>query len=308
VIPDSTFRWSHHTNDDVPVFGTGALAAVVDGNRLDNLWIHSILASAIDASASVATPTVPAVVNGSTDDLGALVSTQVHATSFGAGYNQLDALYLSSDSLGLRVGVDGVFERGENTVLVLVDFDYGAETGLGRTISVSDVAGTLDAAISAANFTVDVAGVGFDVVVGVQGAEEFADGDRYDYAGLRGLYGAWGAADDYGWLNAASNFDDGNVADGTMAPDAGATGLTENGFETIIWWDDVFPAGLPATGTSVAVAVVLLNSTGEYASNQALPPFLDAAEPAEAAWSVASVAVLPVDATGVMTASAAVVP
>ena len=77
---------------------------------------------------------MPTLVDGYTGDLGAQVSVQPWSTSFGAGYNQLDALYVTGDADGLWVGIDGVFERGDNAVLVLVDLDYGAATGLGADL------------------------------------------------------------------------------------------------------------------------------------------------------------------------------
>ena len=109
-------------------------------------------------------------------------------------------------------------------------------------------------------------------------------------------------------MEAISNFDDGNIAEGAAALDAGATGLTEGGLETLLPWTSLFPAGIPAAGTTVAVSVVLVNYGGDWASNQALPAFATSTEAGESAFEIVQVATLSVDATGVATGTAALSP
>ncbi|MBM4393910.1 MAG: alkaline phosphatase, partial [Deltaproteobacteria bacterium] len=164
VVPPTEWRWGKHTNADVPVFATGTLATALDGVREDQLWVHAVLAAAIDGATSVTAPTVPALVDGYTGDLGAQVTVQAQATSFGAGYNQLDGLRVTADADGLRVGVDGVFERDSNTAYVLLDLDYGSSSGWGAGTSLGDTIGEVDAAITTLDISVSASGVGFDAV------------------------------------------------------------------------------------------------------------------------------------------------
>lgn len=309
TVPDSEWRWSQHTNADVPVFGMGALAATVDGQRLDNVWVHAILDAAVRGETTVTPPTEVPIVDGWLDDLGAAVTTQAWSSSFGSGYNQLDALRVTTDEDGLRVGIDGVFERGENGVVVLVDVDYGAGTGFGGDVTdLLDATGRLDGAISALPVSAGLAGLGFDVAVGSVGAEEVQVDSMIDDAGLRGLHGDFGAADDLWWLPAIVAHDDGNVALGGAAPDAAATGLTEGGMEILVPWDSLYPTGLPAAGLEIALVAVLVDSEGDWASNQALPPLASADEPGADGATLASVATVEVDATGNVVSGPVVVP
>ena len=126
--------------------------------------------------------------------------------------------------------------------------------------------------------------------------------------GLRGFDGDIGAPDYLSWLAAINNFDDGNIAEGAAAADAGATGLTENGMETLLPWTSLFPLGLPAGGTTVAVSVVLVNYGGDWGSNQALPGLASSTEPGADPIEIVQVATLSVDGSGVATGAAALSP
>ncbi|MFZ5478055.1 MAG: alkaline phosphatase, partial [Myxococcota bacterium] len=310
VAPDTEWRWGQHTNADVPVFGTGTLAATFDGQRLDNTWVHAVLDAAIAGEPSVTPPADFLVADGYTDDLGSPVTTQTWTTSFGSGYNQLDALRVTTDATGIWVGVDGVFEYGENTALLLVDLDYGDGTGLtGDVSALADTNGTLDQALSAVDLGSGVAGLGWDVAVGSVEGEEIMYDDLAEYAGLRGLHGDWGATDDLWWLDAVTAFDDGNLARyGLAADDAGATGTTEGGWEIWIPWDSVYPSGLPAGGTDVALVALLVNTDGSWASNQALPPLATSDEPGEDTVTVEQVVAVGVDAGGLVTSGPSLAP
>jgi alkaline phosphatase len=311
TVPTNTWRWTRHTNADVPVFGSGPLASAIDGQRVHNLWVHAVLSAAIDDATSITAPSVPTLVDGATGDLGAAVATQAWETSFGAGFNQLDALYVTSDADGLLVGIDGVTERDANGVLLFVDLDRGRGTGLGADVTAADLAGVLDGVITgtADRLDVSVDGVGFDVVVGTLGAMTVEEGYFSEEGGLRGVCGEWGDPADFHWLAAAINQDDGNVSyDGTAAPDAAATGLTENGVELRLRWETVFPDGLPAHGVEVAVWALLVNADGTWISNQGLPALSSADEPGAGTVTASRVAVLSVDAFGLPLGSATVTP
>ncbi len=309
IAPDSTWRWTAHTNDDVPVYAQGPLTSVFDGTRLDDTWVHATLAAALDGATTVTAPTIPRLVDGDTADLGTAIVSQSWPTSFGAGFNQLDALHVTTDADGIYVGVDGVFQREDNAVVVLFDLDYGAGTGVGADTTLVDGSGLFDAMLTAADFDADLAGLGFDVAVGSVGAEENGLGVKMDSAGERGLAGEWGASDDLAWLDTITNFDDGNIAEaGAMAPDAGTTGATEGGYEFRVPWSSIFPAGIQPKGVDVAVVAVLVSGDGTWTSNQALPPFASSTEPGAAGASFASVVRFSVNRSGALVDLPAVAP
>jgi alkaline phosphatase len=297
--PETTWRWTDHTNADVPIFGYGDRTTVFDGERLDNTWVHAVLSAAIQQSELV-DPDVPRVVDGWTEDLGDALAVQIHNTSFGTGFNQLDALRLSSDADGIWLGVDGVFERDENAVVVLIDLDYPSGTGLLAESSVvlEDTEGTLDSMLTELNLDTDIEGLGFDVALASIGGREVRDAQLSEDGGLRGLHSDWGETTDLWWLSAITNFDDGNISKDGPALDAGATGETEGGFEALVPWSTIFKEGLPSGGTTIAVAAILVNSNGQNASNQALPPYAVADEPGVGTMTLTDVATLTVDQSG----------
>ncbi len=308
TIPPTTWRWGQHTNADVPVYARGNLTGVLADQRLDQLWVHATLVAAVDGAGSVTPPEVPALIDGTTSEVGEIVVTQTWASSFGPGFNQLDALRLGADRDGLRVGVDGVFQREDNAVLVLVDLDYGVGTGFGQELILADLDEGLDAAISNTLLSIEVPGVGFDVVLGAVSAEETIFGEPGEQGGLRGFTNGIGSAADFAWLQSITAFDDGNVSVGGPAPDAGATGLTENGFEGMIPWGELGPNALDGGGTTIAVAVVLVNYGGDWASNQALPPLAVETEPGAGAIVLSQVVIFGVDGLGLPTGVPVVVP
>ncbi len=309
-VDTTDWRWGLHSNADVPVYGYGTPAAVVDGQRLPNSWIYAVLRAAVTDSA-VQAPAQPLIVDGDTADLGAPITTQLWDSSYGLGYNQLDAMRVTSTSGGLWVGLDGIFEVNNNAVLLLVDMDYGLGTGMGADTSLSDTTGLLDSTISTVSVEAGLSGLGFDVVLGSIGAQEvFRENQGTDSAGLRAL-----TVDptNFAWIPAISNFDDGNLsnyapATGGAAADAGATGTTTGGFEMQLSWSYLFPNGIPATGASFALVAVLINNDGTDISNQILPPQAVEDAVADGTLSVDSVVVVEVDASGALVANPVVEP
>lgn len=308
-IPETSWRWKQHTNADVPVFGMGDLASLFDGQRLDALWVHEVLAAAIE-SRPVEDPHVVSLVDGWLDDVGEAVVTQTWETSFGAGYNQLDALRLYAGTDGLRIGVDGAFELDDNAVVILLDVDYGEGTGLGASdTEIDDSDGAVESVLSTLEISVELDGLGFDLAIASLGANEVAIEDFEDTSGLRGLAEPWvNDESDLWWLNAAVNVDDGNVAiNGEAASDAAAPGLTEHGLEAWVPWEVLWSDGVADTGLRLGVVVLLVDADGDYTSNQALPPLTDAAEPGEDEVAIRSAVVLEVDGDGVAVGAPAVV-
>ena len=140
------------------------------------------------------------------------------------------------------------------------------------------------------------------------GAQETEYPSIIDGTGARGWSGDLGEPTNFGWWQGMSNFDDGNVALSDPAVDAGATGETENGYEMLLPWYSAFRTGMPAEGATIAVAVVMVNENGDFASNQALPPLADEAEVGRDTLRIVQVAVLTVDGAGIPVGVASLAP
>ncbi len=299
TIPTTDWRWNQHTNLDVGVFGLGEAAAVLDGQRLDNAWVHSVLRSAVTGD-PVIEPEEVWLPDGYTEDLGPPASSQLWATSFGERFNQLDALRVTADTYGLWIGVDGVFERDQNAVLVFLDVDHGV--GAPPT-TLLDEDGGLDTLITRLVPNLQVPGFGIDFVVGSLGAYECAEDDApYSDGCLRGVHAPLGVEDDFAWFGLALNFDDGNIAENLWgvnqpATDAGAVGATIGGMEFVIPWTRIFPDGIPAD-TRIGAFALLSNEDGDHLSNQLLPPAETSADVGAGIASVNNVVLLDLNADG----------
>ena len=287
--PDTSWRWGAHTNADVPIFAMGSRASLFDGQRLDALWVHAVLAAVVEER-DVVDPAIVPLIDGWLDDVGAPIAVQIWDTDYGPGFDQLDALRVTADEDGVRVGMDGVYDRSNNTVVVLFDVDFGAGTGLaGSDASLPDTSGALEGVLSNLTLTTSVPGLGFDFALVSQRARELALDELQDDSGLRGLREPWAYEGDLWWLPGGISYDDGNVSVGdTPAADQANTGSTEHGLEAFLPWSSVWPSGVPEEGQTIAVVAMLVYTDGSSASNQALPP-LDA-EPSGASIHVQSVA------------------
>lgn len=277
--PTTYWRWNGHTNADVAIYGFGGPTMSLQNQRVDSTWIHAILEAALTNTPVVA-PAAPLIPDGYTEDLGSPASTQTWESSYGAAYNQLDALRIMSDASGIWIGVDGVFEYDNNLLSVWMDWDYGAGTGVGQDSLLDDRLGMVDPILSTlgAHLSVSATGVGFDAAFATVGGQDIGiTVPGLENAGLRGFAGAWGDPSDFWWLPSASNIDDGNMSslpttgDGPAA-DADLPGNTLNGYEIWIPWSSIFPAGIPAAGTSLAFTAMISSESGDDISNQVLPP------------------------------------
>jgi len=294
VLPEVTWRWNEHTNADIDLHASGPLADTLAGRELTHPDVYATARAVLTGEDVVAPPSV-LTPDGDTADQRWRVAAQALTTNFGAGYNQLDALTLDADAYGLAVGIEGVFEWDRNAVVLLLDADYGAGTGY-ATLSgtLSDEDGLADIVLSALPLEAPgLDGFGADLAfVGHGGSDLWLD-ELYDYGGLRGITADYGAAvDDLPWLPAAAVFgQDVRTRGVAIAPVAG------EGLELFLSWADVYPTlggGVPA-GATVAVAVLLVNDSGELLSNQALPPY--AADPDGAA-ALPGVVAFTVDSDG----------
>jgi hypothetical protein len=208
------------------------------------------------------------------------------------------------------VGIDGVFELDRNTPVVLVDLDPGAGTGVGGAVRLVDGTGELDVLLATLDLDVSVAGVAFDAAVGSVGSREVQKGDLRDDRGLRGFMPPWGRPDDLAWLVNVGNVDEGNHAmSGAPAVDAGVSpGGTVDGWEVMVPWDSLYPAGLPADGVELAVVALLVDDYGSWTSNQLLPSLLVDAAPEAGPIPIDRVVTLSVDVTGAVVSGPAVSP
>lgn len=299
-MPDSRWLWIDHTNRDVGVFVWGDGGELIADQRVDNSYVHAILDGALRSRSPVA-PVVPRVPDGDLDDLGSAVAIQDHDTDFGSGFNQLDALRVTSDENGLWIGVDGVFDEHANGVLVWLDLDHGEGTGVGADLVLADPIGVLDRLTGELQLKPTVAGTGFDAVVGQVAASYVRGYVTYDLGGVRQFQPPRGLADDFAWQFGVVNYDDGNIADREPARDAAATGLTQGGMEVYVPHGSLWEGGLPASGVEIAVFVTLSSASGDTMSNQALPAYGSDVAPSSDDVPVQAVVSLSIDGSGVVT-------
>ncbi len=300
--PDAEWRDNWHTNADVGVWGSGTLPELFAGGRFDNAWIHAALLAAITQSGVIA-PNEPALVDGWLGDLSDAIVSQPWESSFDPAFNRIDALRIGSDATGLRIGVDGVFEDDANALVLFLDTDYSDSTGFPHTGDLTDIDGDGDTVISSLNVAFADETFGAErVIISVHGQYAFRGSSGGDNAGVRDIT----SVDDFGWLESAINFDSDNMSlFNAEAPDAG---VAEEGFEIQMPWDSIYGASSPEVERKMAVVAVLVNDTGTYVSNQALPPFSDETEPGSALATLPGEVHFVVDGLGDLVGTPVVVP
>jgi alkaline phosphatase len=271
ALPDATWATTGHTNLRVPVFGDGPGANLLDGRASDHRAVHAVALAALEC----ATPTEPAaalVPDGHLADLGHLAAVQAVASSFGAGWNELDSLWIDADAWGLSLGLEGLFETERNAVVVLDDIDFGAASGPADLVgALDDREGRADAILASSRIDGSaIAGLGFDFAVVAWGGRDARREELLDEVGLRGLRPPHGDAGDLAWYGAATTFGEAVRPAGEPLPEAAGEGL-----EVSLPWDVLYEdlGGAVPAGATLAVAAVLVNDDGGYTSNQALPPF-----------------------------------
>ncbi len=305
-IPQTTWRWGDHTNTQVGAYAWGPGTEALAGTEGDHRDIHAAIVAAITGLPPV-TPVPDRIADGDLDDIGPPIAVQTWESDL-AGWSQLDALRVAADESGLWVGVDGVFNDNAHAVLVWIDLDAGAGTGVGGDLIIEDHAGAMDHAIASMVPQTLPGGLGFDAVAGTLGLADVRLGRLYDQGGVRLFHPPHGAVDDLWWMPGVVNADFARVA--RLGPVAGVTTGTAAGvgLEARIPWESVAPDGLPSTGTTIAVAVTVSDAAGAWASNQALPAWPTDASPAPGALPFQDVVMLDVDAAGVATGTAVVGP
>lgn len=187
------------------------------------------------------------------------------------GPNGLQALWVAYDEQQLYLAVTGwVDAAAGNAIVLLLDVDYGAGSGVRRTAALIDESGYgdtpgLDAALSGRLQVTDPAfGAEFGLgTVGLAAVDaDQADAAAQNLAGLRAL----AEPTRLEWLPAT-------VA--TSSPQVG-----QGAVEFAIPWTSLFAGGLPDDGARLGVCVRLVSRDGDHAAAQGLPPPADRDRPA----------------------------
>ncbi|MBI5511042.1 MAG: alkaline phosphatase [Deltaproteobacteria bacterium] len=296
VLPSVSWRWGSHTNTRVPVFALGPGAALFDGASVDNRFVAALGVSILE-SAALVVPPWQLLADGELGELRYLAATAAAASTFGAGFNELDALYVDADRYGLAAGVSGLFEWGKNAVVILIDRDFGAGTGPAALAgALFDHDGQIDNLL--ANLRLldsGIPGFGIDAALVVFGGMETHLEELRDDVGLRGVAPPVGDPSNFTWLPAVVNFgDEVRVANGPAAPRA------RRGLEIAVPWSSLYAQGdAVPPGAVVGIAVLLVNDDGTYLANQTLPSFVAGTPgPGAAAVALPGIVVVPVDQNG----------
>ena len=203
-----------------------------------------------------ATPTLDGAL-GDWDPL-FLVGENTLESNWDPALNHLDAVYAAFDGVYLYLGVEGAAEPF-NYILGYVDRDFGLGTGVGELLGLSDNGGNgdLDDAVSNV-LEVSVPGFGADHAFGSRGMASFTAGAPIDQSAFVGWRAVNGLPYDLPWLQ------------GTVVCSATAC-------EAAFSLGTLYPDGIPATGSEVAVFLKLTDRYGnsDGLSNQTLPECWD---------------------------------
>ncbi len=269
VMPEVSWRWGQHTNARVDIFAQGPGSDRFDGKVIDHAQLHAAMIAHLDHAAMVEPPE-RITPDGRLSDLRHAVAMQTAATEFGAGYNELHRLRADADRRGLSIGVEGVFQWKRNAVVILIDRDFGAGTGV-RDVAASldDSDGVADAILTSLPVIAPV-GFGAELAAVSWGGQEARIEDLVDDVGWRGLVPPLGKVGNLGWQSGVWTF-----GEDVRAVDGPVSGTSDEGFEAFVPWSALYPelGGSVPRGAVVGLAVVLVNDDGGYLSNQALPPF-----------------------------------
>ncbi len=295
-LPEVTWHWGNHTNADVPVFAQGPGTEVFDGEILDQGWVHSVLLGRITDTPPVA-PTQALVPDGRLDDLVHRPTTQVNPSSLGDGIARLEAMEIDADADGLNIGIEGVFPWATHSISLLIDVDFGENTGPSRLEGyANDIDHPIDLLISSLPILEpSVPGFGIDLVVVSAGGIETPYLPLF--RGLRGLHGEWGAPTDLGTLKTGLNYG----ADVRTTPPEELPIVPGEGYEAHIPWAAIWPdtPGQVPPGTTIAVSAILTDLEGVWLTNQALPPFPNGTPaPGTTPAAIPALVVFPVDEDG----------
>ncbi|MBN1946111.1 MAG: IPT/TIG domain-containing protein [Bradymonadales bacterium] len=207
--------------------------------------------------------------------------------------NSLYNLYASFDEDGLYLGIEADLEHSGNTIVVYLDTDFGAASGFSQMNAIADEDPDkptdwwrLDRAVTSWVDASAVTGFGADFAFGTM---ELAPGDVGHFinelTGWRKL-----VAGDNWWFDIESpcTHTSSTCVEGSYGAD-GQPGV----IETFVPWTILYgSAGVPQGGRQIALFARIVNQTGDFLSNQSLPP-----EPSysdETKWQVSEVLVFEV--------------
>ncbi len=189
--------------------------------------------------------------SGDWDATGVTVFALTSDASQWSAKNDIIALTIQLDDDNLYLGVQGTCEA-QNAIALYLDVDYGPNGGgTQNPLDLKDNKGAVDDAISSVIKVTDK-DFGADFAFATIGMASFTSGKTADStaAGWRGLH----KADDFSWLPAPVHAKAGS------------------GVETAIPLKTLFPKGIPANGTTIAIAVTVLNKNGAQVPKMAQLP------------------------------------
>lgn len=297
-FPGVTWRWTQHTNTRVDAFGFGPLTETLQRTIHDNTFVHALLLARVTGlPLMIQSPGL--VVDGDLSDQRHVAVQQTNLSGFGDAYDRLGALTMDADAAGLWIGVEGVFEWANNTVVGLLDVDFPAATGPGGLrYALADHSVGIDDVLSSLNLLAPTAvnGFGADFAFASRGGLETRAEDLVEEAGLRGIRSPMGEPGDLYWYGMASNFGD------DVRTTTGAAPHPHHGWEVHVPWSTLYPLeplGRVPPNATVGLSVMLVNSDGGYSSSQALPPFpRGTANPGRSAVPIPGVVTFDVDPDG----------
>ena len=272
-LPPVSWRWSHHTNGPVSLYAAGPLSETFDGALVDHRWVHAVAAARI-LNTQTELPRRVIVPNGYLNDLRGSSASQGLQSNFGVGFNQLEFLTVDADQHGLGIGIEGLFEWQHNAVVVLIDADFGAGTGVrGFDGSLAGLRGEVDSVLNELRLQPpDAIGWGAEAALVTIGGADPKLGQNWDDAGLRMLANA-ALGDDLDCADAVFNF-----AGDARVYDQPRTTIRDRGLELFVPWESLLEDGAAESGARFAVITLLVDETGRVVSNQALPAYVDSAE------------------------------
>ena len=246
------WRWRHHTNRRVGVWGRGPLTAVFDGEVVDHAWVHGVVAARI-SGAQFAPPQRPQLPDGELDDM-QLAWTTPAAVVVEKGVHAIRSLHVGAGTEGLQIGVGGDFSWDDHGVAVWIDLDPGAGTGHTRLgANLRSRSGRALALASGATLATDSATFGAEILfVTARGAE--AKVERQN-----GSAGVWDLRPRGGpeRLPAAVTFGETVRREEARPPAAFPLGV-----DTVIPWEAIAPNG-NLDGREIAVLATVIVGDGE---------------------------------------------
>ena len=210
----------------------------------------------------------PVNVDGSDADWNDNYLAGTEATVSDWASSNLKGLYLAYDDAAFYVAVRGVVESGatNNAMVVYIDRDFGASTGVANMTTLTDTTGALDNACSGIVNASGVAGFGAEYCLGTFAMSSVTTDDVYPTTDLAGMRDIVTNPADLQWV-----VDGGGKS--LVAVSANATLLF---VEMRVPWTVMGFSDVPTVGTKLALFVRIADAQGTAMANQSLPSDNDA--------------------------------